>query len=138
MRTEKCKTCRNYTPQPEDQRTGREWMNATGWCDLPRLHTKRRRIDQDNWCDQYSEKEMPPEKALEEAIYGDKAEQPPQLTGLAGQVAVLEDQDADSFAVESTKSFEHWRLTIREKLADIKKQLDELDTLVNTPYEDLE
>lgn len=128
MRTEKCKTCRNYTPQPEDQRTGREWMNATGWCDLPRLHTKRRRIDQDNWCDQYSEKEMPPEEPKPLAPFDE------YLEGIRSR----EDAEADSFAVESSKSFEHWRLTIREKLADIKKQLDELDTLVNTPYEDLE
>jgi hypothetical protein len=125
MRTEKCLTCRNYTPQPEDQRTGREWMNATGWCDLPRLHTKRRRIDQDNWCDQYSEKDMP-------QTMTDLMVSPETID------AVLADAEADSFAVESTKSFEHWRLTIREKLVDIKKQLDELDTLVNTPYEDLE
>lgn len=127
MRTEKCLICRNYFEHPKDQRTGLEWMNATGWCELPRLSAKRRRIDQDNWCDQYSEKDMPPE--------------PDQAIGEALDTAHernREDQDADSFAVETSKSFEHWRLTIREKLADIKKQLDELDTLVNTPYEDLE
>lgn len=121
MRTEKCKTCANYTVQPKELRTGMEWMNATGWCDLPRLSTKRRRINEDNWCDQYSEKEMT--APVDEFLEG---------------IRNREDEDADSFAVESTKSFEHWRLTIREKLADIKKQLDELDTLVNTPYEDLE
>lgn len=115
MRTEKCKTCANYFEHPKEQRTGLEWMNATGWCELPRLSTKRRRINEDNWCDQYSEKEKQPEP-----------------------IQVIEDAEADSFAVESTKSFEHWRLTIREKLIDIKKQLDEIDTLINTPYEDLE
>lgn len=65
MRTEKCKTCRNYIEHPKEHRTGMEWMNATGWCELPRLSTKRRRIDEDNWCDQYSEKEMPPEPVEE-------------------------------------------------------------------------
>jgi hypothetical protein len=110
MRKEACGNCAFYKKQ--EDKSGREWMNATGWCELPRLSTKRRRINEDNWCDQYSEKQMP--------------------------APVDEDVEADSFAVESTKSFEHWRLTIREKLADIKKQLDELDTLVNTPYEDLE
>jgi len=124
MRNEACKTCQNYTVQPEDQRTGREWMNATGWCELPRLSTKRRRIDEDNWCDQYSERSDSNrivDKVLEDEVKRN-----------------LEDAEADSFAVETSKSFEHWRLTIREKVADIGKQLNELDTLINTPYEDLE
>ena len=127
MRTEKCLTCINYKPQPEDQRTGREWMNSTGWCEAPSLYVKRRRINEDNWCDQYCEKDTPDE--------------PNQTIGEALETAhelEHEDVEADSFAVETSKSFEHWRLTIREKLADIRTLLDELDTLINTPYEDLE
>lgn len=119
MRTEKCKTCSNYVEHPVEHRTGIEWMNATGWCELPRLSTKRRRINEDNWCDQYSEKDPSPIEAVLDAT--------------------IEEQKPDeSFGSETSKSFEHWKLSIREKLSDIKKSIDDLDDLVNTPYEDLE
>lgn len=119
MRTEKCLTCQNYTPQPEDQRSGREWMNSTGWCELPRLHTKRRRIDKDNWCDNYSEKFVPQ-----------------TMTDLMISPEAIE--AADGFGEVTKPSFEHWKLSLREAIWDIKASLDALDTLANTPYEDLE
>lgn len=122
MRTEKCESCRNYTE--EKDRSGREWMNATGWCDLPRLHTKRRRIDKDNWCDQYVE--------------GDAKSEPSPAIQATLDAIIEEQQPDESFGSETSKSFEHWKLAVREKLADIKKLLDELDELINTPYEDLE
>lgn len=123
MRTEKCLICRNYTEQPTDQRTGREWMNATGWCDLPRLHTKRRRIDKDNWCDQYVEGNVP--ETMTDLMVSPEA------------IAEVEGPD-ESFGSETSKGFEHWKLSIQDAITDLKLILNELDVLVNTPYEDLE
>jgi hypothetical protein len=136
MRTEKCLTCRNYTE--EKDRTGREWMNATGWCDLPRLHTKRRRIDKDNWCDQYVEGDTtveisggPVKIDIMELV-----EEP--VSELTAAIGVVGEHEDESFGTMTKPSFEHWKLSLREAIWDIKASLDALDTLANTPYEDEE
>ena len=124
MRTEKCRLCVNYKPQPVDQMGGREWMNATGWCELPNLTVKRRRVNEDSWCDMYAEREFIPE--------------PSQTIGEALEILDSEQKPDESFGSETNKSFEHWKLSIREAIAEVKHKLNELDVLVNTPYEDLE
>lgn len=118
MRTEKCKTCVNYNPQPEDQRTGREWLHATGWCELPNLTVKRRRINEDNWCDMYVEKHVP-------------AEEPSQTIGEALEII----HDAE---IVDEQSYENWRLQMHETINSIRYKLDKLEQLVNTPIGDLE
>lgn len=67
MRTEKCKLCTNYT-HVEDQ-SGREWMNATGWCSAVTLGPKRRRTHEESWCDMFCERFIPePDTAMVESM----------------------------------------------------------------------
>lgn len=136
MRTEKCKTCVNYKPQPEDQRTGREWLHATGWCELPNLTVKRRRINEDNWCDMYVEKAVPVEKPNQtigealEIIHADGTKTPPEFEGLSKHIT-----DAE---IVDEQTYENWRLQMHETINGIRHKLDVLEQLVDTPIGDLE
>jgi hypothetical protein len=142
MRTQFCKNCNLYKPEPN--KSGREWMNADGWCTLVRLNPRPMKTAETNWCDGYVEKPVPLEnmadelrekgmivdKPTEELIHADAVETPPEFKGLADHIPDAELVDEQTYA--------NWRLAMHEAINSVRYKLDLLEKLVDTPIGDLE
>jgi hypothetical protein len=50
----KCTNCTMYQEVPAELRTGREWIYATGYCNLKKLESKKRKTFANGWCDQHT------------------------------------------------------------------------------------
>lgn len=119
MKMERCETCSNYKEQAD--REGKEWEHTTGWCTLPNINSKHRKVHYDNWCDMYNENaEYIASYEVPNPIHTDEAKTSPDVEPTDEQ------------------SYEFWKLTIKEQIADIRKKLDALEALAETPIGDLE
>jgi High potential iron-sulfur protein len=56
MRKEACANCAFYKKQ--EDKSGREWMNADGYCTVVRLNPRAMKVAESNWCDRYVEMEV--------------------------------------------------------------------------------
>lgn len=125
MRTQFCKNCNLYKPEPN--RSGKEWMNSDGWCTLVRLNPRQMKTAETNWCDGWVEKPVP----VEELIHGDAVETPPEFKGLADHIP-------DAEIVPDGQTYENWRATMRDQIAEVQKHLRILNALIDQPIGDLE